>query len=131
MRLAHRANSATLHQLDHPPVIVGGMNLSAHLGGHLRLGVGLAHHARLINTVGQRFLAVDVLARAHCRHAGQCVTVVGGADGDCLNGLVIDHLAPIGVRLGLGIFLVDFLQGLGVYITKSHDVFRGNSTQIG
>ena len=32
--LAHRANSSTLNQLDHPPVIIVSMNLCAHLGSN-------------------------------------------------------------------------------------------------
>ena len=50
--------------------------------------------------------------------------MVGRTDSHCVDGLVINHLAPVSILLGLGIFLVDCLQGLDVYIAKGHDVFR-------
>ncbi len=79
VHLVHRPDGAGLDQLDHPPVIVAGMDLRAHLGRDLGLGRRLADDPRLGDVVGQRLLAVDVLAELQGRQGGEGVGVLGRA----------------------------------------------------
>ena len=99
--LGHRADGAGLDQLDDAAVVVVGVDLGAHLGGDLGLGGGLADDPGLADVVGQRLLAVDVLAELQGRQGGEGVGVLGGADDDGVEVVgVVEDLAEVAEPVG-------------------------------
>ncbi len=78
--LADRADGAGANQLDDPAVIVGGVDLRAHLRGDLGLGGELRDGAGLVDGVRERLLAVHVLLHPQGQGRGRRVGVVGRAD---------------------------------------------------
>ena len=78
--LADRADGAGLHELDDAAVVVAGVDLRAHLRDDAGLRGGLADDARLLDVVGERLLAVDVLLQLERGQRGEGVRVLGGAD---------------------------------------------------
>ena len=121
----HRPDRPRSDQLDHAAVVVGGVDLRAHLGRHLHLLGRFPHHAGLVDRVGQRLLAIDVLAPLHGRDAGQGVGVLGGADGHRVDVLLVEHLAPVGVGLGLGMPLGGLGQVVVIHVAQGDDVLAG------
>ncbi len=97
------ADRAAADQLDHAPVVVAGVNLRAHLRGELALvlEVRLADDAGLVHGVGQRLLAIDVLAAVHRPDVDEGVGVVGRRADNGVDVLLVEALAPVGVGLGL------------------------------
>ena len=61
------ADRAVLDDLRGHPVIDGGMDLDAHLRDDFLFLGQLGHAADLMQVVGERFLAIDVLAQAASR----------------------------------------------------------------
>ena len=80
--LAHLADGTRTHQLCTAAEARVGRALVAHLGAHPFLTCRLAHQASFPDRVGQRLLAIDVLAQTHRRHRGRGVRVVGRRDDD-------------------------------------------------
>ena len=64
----------------------------------------LGHQPGLVDRVRQRLLAEAVLAHPHGHQRGRGVGVVGRADGHRVDALahLVEHLAEVGVALGLG-----------------------------
>ena len=83
------------------------MALVAHLRDDLVLPGGLGHGAAFGDRVGQRLLAVDVLALLHGRDGRDRVVMVGRGDHHGVDPLVqlVEHLAEVAEPLGLGIVL--------------------------
>ena len=102
----------------------GGVPLVAHLrrdAGRLR---GLGQLAAFVERVGERLLAVDVLARADRRHRGDGVDVVGRADRDGVDvlRLLVEHLAEILVPPRLREGLERAGGALVVHVAEGDDV---------
>ncbi len=74
--VAHRANGPGLDELHHAPVIVAGVNLGAHLRGDAGLGGGLGEQAGFPDAMGQRLLAIHVLAELEGRQDRKRVRVL-------------------------------------------------------
>ena len=58
----HRADRAVHDVLAHQAGFLAGLAVVAQLRGHSGTASGLGHHASFLDRVGQRLLAVDVLA---------------------------------------------------------------------
>ena len=97
---ADRSDRAGLNQFDHAAVVFGGVNLRAHLSGHLRLLVRFSHQPSFVHRMGQRLFAIHVHAPLHRHQAGRRMRVLGRADDDGVEILLIQQLAPIDVGLG-------------------------------
>ena len=64
----------------------------------------LASIRGLVDVVRQRLLAIDVLAGPHGRHGDHRMRVVGRGDHHAVDVLLlVEHLAVVGVELGLGV----------------------------
>ena len=132
VRFVHRPDRAGLDQLDDAPVVVGGVDLRAHLGGDLGLGGGLANDAGFPDVVRQRLLAVDVLAQLQGRQGGEGVGVLARAHDDRveLAGVVVE-LAKVTQAPGVRVLDGRSLDGRIVHVAERDDVLAGNSGQIG
>ena len=100
-----------------------GRPLVAHLGAHLLLTGGLAHQPGLIDRVGQRLLAVHVLAHPHGRHGRDGVRVVGRRDDHGIQprAQLVEQLAEVVVLLGLLVLLGLGVQPLLVDVAERDD----------
>ena len=102
VHLAHRADDPRLYQLDRLPHPVARVALISHLRRH----AGLLRHPRneagLADVVGQRLLAVDVLAGSHRGYDNGRVRVIGGrAEHGVDRGLALEHLPEVHVLRAL------------------------------
>ena len=123
MDLADRADRAGPDQLGQQPGLFARLALVAHLRGDLGLLGDLAHLAGLVDRVRQRLLAVDVLAHLHGHDADHGVQVVGRGSHHRVDVLLgFEHLAEIGVVLGVGEFLGETRQDVLVHVAEGHDV---------
>ena len=123
MDLADRAQRPRPDRLANQPGLLAGLPEVAHLRADLGLGGRAADHAGFVDRVGQRLLAVHVLAHLEGHHRHRRVDVVrrGHDHGvDVLAGL--QHLAIIGIERGLGERLGVVLQGPLVRIAEGDDV---------
>ena len=118
----HGADRAGLNQLDDAAVVVGGVDLRAHLRGTFCRGGSLGNHARFVNRVRERLFAVDVLAGFEGAHSGEGVRVVGGADDDGVERFIVEKFAEV-VKFGR---LAVLGGGAGevavVYVAEGSDV---------
>ena len=91
-----------LDQFHDAAIVVAGVHLDAHLRRNLGLGGFFANLAGFPDVVGQRFLAVDVLARREREQGGVGVRVLAGADHDGIEcGRLVEEFAKVG-ELGRG-----------------------------
>ncbi len=109
MHAANRPEDAGLHEFDDPAIVVTRIvNLRAHLRDDALPGRRLHHHAHLVHRMGQRLLAVDVLAGTHRQDRGRRMMMIGRRDQHRLDVLLlVDHLAIIVVigRPGMRLLL--------------------------
>src|ERR1043165_3682187 len=80
MRFRDWTDRATLNQLNHPMIILIGMNLDAHLRGHFGLGGCFPDLARFPNVMREWFLTINMLAAFQGEHGGKRMCVLAGAD---------------------------------------------------
>ncbi len=100
--LGHRADGPVPDPLVEEPGAFLGVPLVAHLGDDVHLLRGLGQHPGFLDRVGQRLLAVDVLAALHRRHGDDGVGMVGRGHGDRVQVLLfVQHLAEVAVLGGL------------------------------
>ena len=123
MDFSHVAQQPGLNPLPRHADGLEGMALVAHLRLHFALPRGCHDPADLVNIVGQRLLAIDVLAGLQGGHRDYRVRVVGRGDDYRVDVfLLVEHGAEILVDLGLRIGL----EGLGcvchIDVAKGHDV---------
>src|SRR5581483_6525739 len=69
-------------QLDDTAIVVFGVNLRSHLGGHFRSLRSFPNKTGFTEVVRQRFFAVDVLLALQRRQRGKSMRMLGGADDD-------------------------------------------------
>ena len=107
--------------------------LGADLGGELVLVLEIvgADDAGLLDAVGQRLLAVDVLAAVHGPIGDEGVRVVGGAADHGVDVLLVEALAPIHVLLGPGKLRRGEGQVLLVHVAEGDDVLVGQAVEVG
>src|ERR1051325_7739883 len=131
MRLVHRSDGAALDEFNYLAIIVGGMDLDAHLRCHLGLRRRLADAPRFPDVVRERLLTINVLAVPECEHCGKSVGVLARAHhhGVKVPGAV-EELAEVGVFPGLRMLRGGRVQIPRVYVTERDDVFRSNLVQI-
>ncbi|MGC4006084.1 MAG: hypothetical protein QM811_24385 [Pirellulales bacterium] len=116
--LGHRADRAAFDQFDAVAQALQRVTLVAELRGQLVLGGQLGQRADFPHVVRQRFFQIEMLLPRQRPIGRMKVRVVGRADGDRVDLLfhLVEHLAEVGVDLGLGIiaeglfasFLIDF-----------------------
>ena len=133
VRFADGADRSALNQLDHAAVVVGGMDLRAHLRGQLALAglVLLLHDASFIHRVGQRLLAIHAQAAIHGPHARRRVGVIGRAHNHRVQVFLLDQLAPVGIGLGPRVFGRGRTQVLRVDVAQRDDVLLADPFQVG
>ncbi len=131
MRLCHRTDGAALDQFHHLPVILGSVNLDAHLGGDFHVCRRLPDAPRLPNVVRERLFAIDVFAVLERQHGGECVRVLAGAHdhGVEVTG-ALEELAEIGELLRARMFRGGGVEVSGVDIAEGHDVFGGDGFEV-
>ncbi len=103
MRFADWPNRTVPDQFAQTPRLFGRLALVAHLRGHLRCACRLGDLAGLPYQVGQRLLAVDVLAHLQCHDRREGVDMVRSGDDDGVNRVthLVKHLAEVLVLLRL------------------------------
>ena len=128
----HRSDRAALDQFHHLPVIFGGVDLDAHLGGHFRLGRRLANPPRFPDVMRQRLLAIDVLAVFQREHRRKGVRVLAGAHDHGVEFLRLDRRAsgnPSNLRR-LRVLRRSLVQVLRVDVAQRHDVLGGDRLHV-
>ena len=80
-----------LHDLHDPAIVFAGVDLRAHLRDDLLAGGRFHHEADFVHRMGQRFLAVKMLAGPHGRQPGKGMMVVRRGDNDGLEVLLLHH----------------------------------------
>jgi hypothetical protein len=123
--LAHRPDCPRLDQLDDAAVVLGGVDLRAHLGGHLALAINLLQQAGLVHGMPDRLLAVNVLAAPHGHEADRGVGVLRGPADHGLDVLLVEHLAEVMVLLCLGKRFGGVGQVAVVHVAQGDDVLAG------
>ena len=133
MDVAHGPDSPCLNKLHHPPVIVPGVDLSSHLGDEFVLAGDCCHQSGFVDAVGQRFLAVAMLAEFHRHHPGRGVDMIRGTDHDRVDLVVhlIEHRAEILIPLGRGEFLKGACCSALINITQGDDVLACYTVHVG
>ena len=103
------------------------------LGGQLVLilHVGVANHASLFHTVGQRLFTVDMQPPVHCPNGNKGVVMVRRANDYCIEVFLVQALAPILVLLGLRELLGGRGERLGIDVAEGDDVFFFQHVEMG
>ena len=124
MDLADRPDRPGADRLDHAPAALAGMPRVAHLGRDLVPRGRLRQHPRLVDRMGQRLLAVDVLAQLQRGLGDHGVRVIGSADDDGVDLLVqlVEHPAEVVEGLGLGTALGGRSQVVLIHVAERDDV---------
>ena len=106
--------------------------LHTHLGSHLVLVLQVisADHAGFIDTVRQRFFAVDVHSSIQRPVSDERVSVIGRAADDCINVFLVEAFAPINVVLGTGENLGGFGESLFVDVAQGDHVFFSDGLKV-
>ena len=106
------ADGAAAYQLHRRSILLGGVNLDAHLRDQMFLVRDCFQLADLVDAVRERFLHICRKPQLHGGHRLGRVHVIGRADADRVQStmLLLQHLAPIGVDLGLWRTLPDLIQ---------------------
>ena len=107
------------------------MPLDAHLGDDAGFLRRLGQHAGFVNVMGERFLAEDVFAQLHRRHADHRVRVVGRSDEHGIDVLLLlQHHAVVLVSRGVGKRIEGFRGVAVVHIAERDDVSRTAGGQV-
>ena len=123
VRLPHRADRAVLEPLGHQPVALEGHALVSHLRGDLMLPRGLGQGTGLIDRVGERLLAVDVLSALDGRHRDDRVVMIRRAHDDRVDPLLlVEHLAEVFVFRGPRILVEGVRRVAPIDVGQGHDV---------
>ena len=109
-----------------------GVTLGAMLGGelHFVLQVIRAHRAGFFHADAERFFAIYVHASVHGPIGDECVVMIGGADDDRLDVLLIEQPPPIRIGFRFGKDLERFLGAEIVDVAQGHDVFVANDIVV-
>ena len=127
MNVAHRTDGPGLDKLHHAPVVVGRMNLGAHLGDDARFGGRLSDNAGFPDAMRQGLFAIDVLAEMDGRHDRESMRMLRrGHDYrvDIVAGVV--QLAEVQVFPGLGILGGGGVEVVLVHVAQGHDVLAAD-----
>src|SRR5579884_1458637 len=95
MRFMHWADSTALDQLDDAAIIVSGVDLCAHLRGHVRSLGRLANETRFAEIVRQWLFAINVFLALKRRQGGKGVGMLGGADDDGIEIAVLEFIVEL------------------------------------
>ena len=81
--------------------------LVSHLSDQFFLSGDIAKATGFIKRARERFLNIDVLAQPHCAEGHGSMHVIGNsaADADEIVSFFFQHLAPVGIKGGVGEFL--------------------------
>jgi hypothetical protein len=120
----HLADRASLDDLRGHAIVGGGMNLDAHLRDNFLLLGQLGHAADFVQAVGERLLAVDVLAESHRADTHRRVHVVGCGNVHTVDlvGFLLQHLAPVLIEARVGEFLASRGGLCEVHIAERRDL---------
>src|ERR1035441_1984224 len=127
VHLAHGADRASLDEFQYASVIVGGMDLSAHLSDDAGLGGGLGNRAGLPNIMGEGLFAIDVLAEVDGGQDGKSVRVLSAGHDHGVNVIAgVVKLAEVHELPGLGILHGGCVETILVDVAKSDDVLAAD-----
>ena len=109
------------------------MTLGATLRGELVLifEVSFTNRARLLDGIGEGFLAEDVIATVHRPDGHERVMMVRGAANDGVDILLIQCLAPVGVFFGFGELRSRGIQGPRIDVTQRDHVLLLQHGEVG
>ncbi len=124
MDFGNRTNGIRTDQFDHPPIVVLGVHVDAHLRLHPGDGGSSGNEPAFVDVAGERFFAEDVFLFEKGGEGGEGVGVFGDRNHHAVD--VVDagivEFAKVGEGSG---FWVTFLGGckvLGIDITNGGDV---------
>ena len=108
------------------------VTLVAHLCGHLIFLGQPGQQACLIHRVGQRLLAIDMLAQRHGMSCHAGMRMVGGGHHDGIDALahLVEHHAPVLEPAGVGIVTERLVGIFPVDIAQGHDVLRSHVLEV-
>ncbi len=99
------------------------MSLDSHLGSHAGFFCQFGQHARFVDIVRQRLLAVNVLSSSHCFGGNNRVRMVRRGNHNSVDiALLVQHLPKIGIDLRFRIPLERLGRVLVVHVAQGHDV---------
>ena len=108
------------------------MTLVAHLCGDFVFAGRFGEFANLVDRMGQRFLAIDMLAAFHGRHDGHIVSVVRGCDNDGVDIFFhfVEHDAKITIDFRPRILVDTVFGSFHIGIAQGNDVFTFYTSQV-
>ena len=128
--LADRPDRPGLDDFDDASIVVLGMDLRPHLGRDLRLRREVGHRAGLIDRVGQRLLAIDMLAHAKRHRGGRRMHMIGRADDHGVEPAGLQHLAEVGVLLRAREPLPGLVEQVVIDVADGDDVLALNALDV-
>ena len=125
------ADGAGLDQFNDAAVVLGGVDLDAHLGRRAGFLGGETDLACFVDVVGEGFFAVDVLLMLQGTHGRQGMGMLAGADDDGVEVLgAVEELAEVGELLCFGEFLGGLFDGRPVDVAEGDDVLGTDAASI-
>ena len=120
----HRTDHVPPQHLDRHPLADAGAVLVAQLGDAAGIGGRRGHRPRLVNVVGHRLLAEDVLARGQRGGADGGVHVVGHGGVERIDAVALarEHLPPVGVFPRVRRAAGARCQEAGIDVADGHDL---------
>ena len=127
VHLADRADDAGVEDLADETALRGGVALVTHLGGEARqFRGGFPEQPGLPDVIGERLLAIHVLAVGEREVRREDVRVLGGGDDHCIKLLrVVEDLAEVGHAAGLREILPGGVEGEAVDVAENGHVLVG------
>ena len=130
MNFRDLANRAGLHEFHHAPVVAAGVDLIAHLRGASGRARRVGDDAYFGHRPRQRLLAIHMATAAQSPDSAHRVGVVGRADDNSVDVLLLQQPAKVAVAFRAGELLPDVLQVVLIDIAQRHDVFATDTRDI-
>ena len=130
--LPYLANLASPYPFCDAAAPVERVTLVAHLCGHLIFLGQLGQQACLIDRVGQRLLAIDMLAQRHGMGCDAGMGMVGRSHHDGVDALthLVEHHSPVLEAAGVGIVAERLVCVFPIDVAQCYDVLRGHVLEV-
>ncbi len=118
------ADGFGLDEFDDASVVVGGVDLGAHLCGDAGFDGFFGDGAGFGDGVGEGFFAVDGFFEVEGAHGCGGVVVVGGGDDDGVDvgGFFVEQVAIVAILSGFAVDVVGVVEHVGVDVAEEGDV---------